>query len=185
MRKYLLYMLPAFAVISLFFAFRSATPGIANGVIGDIKYSLLTPHDFDMLNGPGWVLMDGQAIQQNWDLYSQVLRNYSSSDANNPYKEIANNLPDARGVFFRGMNAGRDGDRSDISGNRLVGNYQEDQVGPHSHPLPQQMIRSGGSLKGGVSSAFMDMVNVSTLNNDGKETRPKNIALYVYVKVGN
>lgn len=93
----------------------SATQIVANGsgTLGDVKYSILAPTQFQKLNGNEWRLMDGQSI------VGTKLSQMTGKSA----------LPDARGMFIRGMNANREFPFGDLDGNRPVGSEQNDMVG--------------------------------------------------------
>lgn len=93
----------------------SATQIVPNssGTLGDVKYSILAPTEFQKLNGNEWKLMDGQSI------VGTKLSQMTGKSA----------LPDARGMFIRGMNANREFPFGDLDGNRPVGSEQNDMVG--------------------------------------------------------
>lgn len=139
-----------------------------NGAVGDVKMSLLLPEPFRQLNGDGWVLMDGQND-------SQKLKDWTG----------LSKVPDARGVFLRGMNLGRPTDKGDTAGDRLVGAYQADSFKKHSHTL-------NGGYDGKNSNTHLCLKHSHkdakghpgpTNQSGGAETRPRNIAVYIYVKV--
>jgi hypothetical protein len=142
------------------------------GMVGDVKFSTLEPALFKKVNGEGWVLMDG--------------RNIVGEDLADLMK--IQNIPDARGVFIRGMNLGRETSTGDPDGtNRTVGSFQADQLGQHSHIAP---VGDGG---GGEPGKYIDRTHnpnaegirpaVSTKPAGGTETRPRNITLYAYIKI--
>lgn len=102
-------------------------------------------------------------------------------------------VPDSRGVFLRGLNVfdavGEFGgmikkaetDFIDTYGTRIVGSYQKDEFRAHDHsyfaPISSSPIRgSGGYAPENPSSG-------TTGRTGGKETRPKNIAVYCYIKI--
>jgi hypothetical protein len=85
----------------------------SSGTLGDVKYSILAPTEFQKLNGNEWKLMDGQSI------VGTKLSQMTGRSA----------LPDARGMFIRGMNANREFPFGDLDGNRPVGSEQNDMVG--------------------------------------------------------
>lgn len=186
--------------IALFFIFgtHSKKDATSNGVLGDIKYSILAPEDFQRLNGTEWVLLDGQPIQENWDLYREVFKKYSRTDVNNPYSELINpqknNLPDARGVFLRGMNYGRGIDTGNVEGDKKVGYYQFDAFQGHKFPLTQITSEEGKGFDWKFEGGYNDYRKkyISGPIDDGhgtprvdRETRPRNIVVYIYVKVKN
>ena len=140
---------------------------ISSGNIGDVKYSILQPFKFSQVNGPGWVLMDGRNIEgSNLAIISGL-------------KEIY----DARGVFIRGVNQNRDDGKGDVQINRRVGSYQSDTFKKHKHEylFPSSINSHGGNDGGGRWAG--DMTDRSTTFKGGDETRPRNIALYVYIKI--
>lgn len=145
---------------------------MATGTLGDVKYSILNPERFVNLNGKGWVLMDGRNIN-NTDLFKLTGMNM---------------LPDARGVFVRAMNENRDPEDGDSDGNRIIGTYQVDSVGPHLHKYYFPGYHSSDKYEGGGNYRRVMLEEGGERNtsaSDSKETKPRNIALYVYVKVNN
>lgn len=168
-------------IISTFFALNkvgiSSAKEKANGTIGDVKYSLLNPDQFKAQNGKGWVLMDGSEIKGT-DLANFV---------------DIKNVPDARGVFIRGMNLQRDAEEGDPEGNRSPGSLQMDSFQGHGHVHEQS---GGGEFAPGtfqgvygndkyLSNRILEPSSIKRFGTArfGSETRPKNIALYVYIKV--
>ncbi len=168
------------------------------GAIGDVKYSLLPPEEFIVQNGDGWVLMQGQNIQ--------------GTPLGKALPKITN-LPDGRGMFIRAMNESRTGEFADEDGNRQIGSVQKGSVGKHKHPIhdpghthhverdgavmattPTDIRTKKGFHMGGKDYEYAGISffqiqwgasNISVLENenDGIETRPNNIALYLYVKI--
>jgi hypothetical protein len=151
-----------------------------NGFIGDIKYSILEPGKFEIYH-PGWKLLKGQTIPVDSGLG----------------KEGITELPDARGVFLRGMHEKRDDGKGDSDISRYVGSFQEDAIKKHSHNLSNEIGYFGGwggsnLFSGGTPGNPMSIGNdgktpVSVLdygrNLNAEETRPKNIAIYIYIKI--
>ncbi len=100
--------------------------------------------------------------------------------------------PDLRGKFIRGLNQ--------IYGigepilnqsqanpqNMQIGAYQEDRVGSHSHPFP---TNDDGTPVGGAHRALGypkkpgPSVATAENDNDQRETRPKNISVYFYLRI--
>ena len=138
--------------------------------IGDVKYSVLDPDQFARQNGPGWVLMKGQDIQDS-DLFKLTGRK---------------TLPDARGIFIRGMNLGRAQTEGDADGNRDVGIYQFDSFKHHSHVYlygNDHGRRHTYMPEGQGDAQPVDSARRDSEEAGDKETRPRNIALYTYIKV--
>lgn len=114
-----------------------------------------------------WVLADGRTATTE---YFQATGNA--------------NVPDLRGMFLRGLNEGRNDGKEDpdpdFEGNvRIAGSYQADTLKSHSH------LESLASGNGGIhSGGSYGVVNqVQTGKTGGNESRPRNMAVYWYVKV--
>lgn len=155
----------------------------AQFTLGDVRYSILEPSVFIPLNR-GWILLDGGASPESRRIYqTSLLRSLTGMDS----------LPDARGVFIRGMNESRSLDSGDVDGDGTVGRYQKDAVIKHTHNLNKadhSIAAMHGSDKAEGDDRFLPTpypLHLEVLdtgrNLDGKETRPRNIALYVYIKV--
>ncbi len=159
------------------------------GTIGDVKYSILVPDEFKKLNGDGWRLMDGTPIG------GTELAKYT----------VLTHLPDASNNFIRCL------DPKDKS--RVVGSPQNDTTrlprtkkftggtsttGEHAHSLAPyrptfvhgHQHKTGAELSGvGKTPPIYTQTdgehNHNIIVNGGgdPETRPKNIALYIYIKV--
>lgn len=136
---------------------------------GRIIYSLLAPEQF-LASLPAhektsWALLDGRSISNT--KLSQLLN--------------TDKLPDARGMFIRGMQAGRNDGLGDPESKRSVGSFQADELKSHSH---EYQASNGGpegtNPDGGHGVAAY---NKSTSINGGIETRPQNIAVYTYIKI--
>ena len=129
---------------------------------------LATMVQMDTLDGI-WVLADGRASTME---YFQA----TGEDK----------VPDLRGIFLRGINAGLAGALADPDGERVAGNIQADTLGVHTHtskstfPTAVSDIR-GTYFTGGVTN--WGSVSEATTASGGAETRPNNAAVYWYVKV--
>ena len=141
------------------------------GFIGDVKYSLLEPGIF-LAEHPGWQLLQGQELEVSIPLASLGVKK----------------LPDARGLFIRGMNMGRADQFADPDGEtRNITDPQTDGIAAHSHTI--ERIFSIGEAATGWGGGPNNMVHSTygatrqTQNSGIAETRPKNIAVYIYVKV--
>ncbi|MEJ1242526.1 hypothetical protein WBG78_30540 [Chryseolinea sp. T2] len=139
------------------------------GFLGDIRMSILHPATFEKEH-PGWVLMAGQKVELNWELGTLGVTQ----------------LPDARGNFLRGMNMGRDGDTGDPDGDvRSVGSFQQDDFKRHNHRIPIYLQHGNWSSDGNNWATQTNYApeTCAIFNEGGNETRPKNICVYVYIKV--
>jgi len=160
--------------------YQSSPPSI--GAIGDVKYSVLDPEKFKEKNGEGWVLMDDR------DIKGSDLHKLTGLDK----------LPDARGIFIRGMNLDRKSEEGDAEGNRPLGKYQKDSFAKHSHKFNDAYFADAtpncnekygknwlGEKDGDVDNRICDNLEKETEPVGEKETRPRNIALYTYIKISN
>ncbi len=177
MKKIVFIMAIVVSCITLV-SFSNLTPPPNEGKIGDVKYSILEPAKFIVLHGDGWILMDGRNIN-NSELFRLT---------------TMNTCPDARGVFIRGMNQSRNITEGDIDGDRKAGAYQADGVKKHQHGFSDAWfaeVNCGHGNELGSHSSDSDNMRCEsgdvTDNGIGllDETRPRNIALYTYVKINN
>ncbi|GAA3957505.1 hypothetical protein [Mucilaginibacter dorajii] len=177
------FLFPAVAVIVITTALSFNQKESPATSLGDVKYSILPPDQFKQMNGSGWVLLDGRKVNG-----SQLQKHFSM-----------NNIPDARGMFLRGLNYDRQDDLIDPFFKehhrvRVAGEYQGDIVGPHNHGWTG---RDGNGYPNKSEQRWMNPTDDPTHENHypvvsknnystagvGTETRPKNIALYVYIKI--
>ncbi|MCP4134098.1 MAG: tail fiber protein [bacterium] len=134
----------------------------------------------------GWLLCDGSSkLRTDYsDLFQAIGTAWGTSDGSRF------NLPDLQGYFLRGVNNGS-GNDPDIgmryarktggnSGDK-VGSYQVDELGEHSHFLPN--IRYVFSRKEGEgSSLILGIPEFETSSAGGNETRPKNAYVNYIIK---
>lgn len=140
------------------------------------------PSDFDPAISK-WVLADGQ-------------KDITISQ----YGQFKSHTPDLRGMFLRGMNEGRNDGKQDPEHNRTAGDYQQDTLQQHAHETTatgyQFKVRdedshykwdNGKKDLGYTSDGDADIVpaKVTSVKGDkvAKETRPKNVAVYFYIKI--
>ena len=105
-------------------------------------------------------------------------------------------LPDARGVFIRSMNLGRESGSGDPEGNREVGDFQADAFQGHKHFNQRIGVYKGEESPNNPHQRYVinpHPANESAGNYNagyGKprisnETRPRDIVLYTYIKISN
>ena len=159
---------------------------VCSGAVGDVKYSILNPTQFAAENGDCWVPLDGRALAATDRLKST----YGFSA-----------LPDAGGLFIRAQefSGGADNDPDRSSGSTIAQvqqdeleshNHTMNSAGAHSHPMGTRGF-TGDGLKGADGSgddqdAFTQSAgaHTHTINNTGgAETRPKNLNLWVYIRI--
>lgn len=166
----------------------------STGCVGDIKYSILKPGVFTK-RYPGWVLLDGGSSIETDSIF-KVSKLYNLLKVPS--------LPDARGVFLRGMNEGRSIETGNPDGDKPVGTRQSDEFETHDHEIfagvDNQRRRIMASLGwaggwggvGNVSPVHAERVPNSVHESgmikilgrgEAIETRPRNIVLYIYIKV--
>lgn len=160
-----------------------------SGRIGDVKYSVLPLAQFQTQNGDCWRLMDGTTLP-----VGNALRGLTS------WTEV----PDARGVFLRSHDdrttASNEREDPDRDENTAIGTSQQDAIQSHRHlginrrlfesvnPEIRGFLNTSGSVSISVYPAdpHDDSGLIKTSADNARastETRPKNINLYLYIRV--
>ncbi len=162
--------------------------------VGTILQSILPPDAFLRVKPAGvWVLGNGSQLgDQNSPLavFMKLNRNsYYDLALFNEKDEVR--MPDLGGVFLRGVDATNDGTGDDVL--RKIGSHQKDEVGPHTHWAAHTFPTSinAPDLDAGNTAltlkdwrpVYPNAPEAITHANDGSETRPENIAVYVYIRV--
>ena len=128
---------------------------IEDGFVGEYKYSDLTEAELQGEYGTKWILADGRDV------------------TGSKYAEITgrNNVPDARGLFFRGKNNGRSDGNENPAGEQDLGSYEDDTTrrprnsnfstdpsGSHYHVQGQVAGGAGryGTTNTGINGQFYD-----------------------------
>ena len=121
-----------------------------------------------------WALADGRDVTRS--KYEQLLR--------------ATTVPDLRGLFLRGINEARADDRRDPEGQgRHPGDYQADSVVSHGHALSPRIaelalnVGFGGYPEHVVGAHAANGTTVTPALYGGAETRPRNAAVYWYIRI--
>ena len=196
MKKYLILtsLLSSTLLFCLSSAFSVKTTTDSTGSLGEVRYSVLDPTQFKQQNGNGWILMDGRDIPGT-DLAALGF----------------SKLPDVRGMFIRGMdmNIMNDPDGNRIVGSFQSDGFKShshqssftvtgDATNRFFCAVPNAQKEISGVQVGNAFSndgtagiarvSFAELIKINstlTINNEGttNETRPKNIALYVYIKI--
>jgi hypothetical protein len=159
-----------------------------SGAIGDVKYSVLDPTQFALVNGNCWIPLDGRNISGS---RLAIIRG-------------VNTIPDAGGLFFRAQEfiggANRDPLRTPGT---TIGNIQTDDYKSHNHTINDpghthnwlRGTESDDSGSGGSYGEFTlipgqrgDVISSSTTgitinNRGGDETRPINMNLWTYIRI--
>ncbi len=148
---------------------------IRNLPVGTIVSSMLPPTKFaeavgDLDRTPTeWALADGQKDITN-SRYGQLTGNRTP--------------PDLRGMFLRGMNEGRNDGMQDPQDGRKAGQPQADMLGQHHHIVGSRWETPGSqNYKFTEDKGSTKPDNYSTKDEGGAETRPRNVAVYFYIKI--
>jgi hypothetical protein len=163
---------------------------------GTVIYSMLPPKDFIKKN-PDWMLMDGGDSVTSRKVYGTATGAKEMFAASRLHTEgDVEDFPDARGLFIRGMNLGREVDSGDADGDRKVAVKQSDTFkkhdhggGVHGHGFTSSTTMNdwgGNVVVGGSAGGQPRAVSSSSkvINAEGNdETRPRNLSLYIYIKV--
>ena len=126
----------------------------------------------------GWLVCDGSEVSRTdyADLYATIGTVWGHGD------QIATfNLPDLRGEFIRGFDAGRG-----VDVDRTFGSVQDDDIKSHSHSNNGQTgaVNSHGDAypyRVGIAGSGTS-ANGNTGLFGGAETRPRNIAMTYAIK---
>lgn len=164
---------------------REVTAATVSGVpIGTVVASMLDPARFSQMVGTGgdfspqtstWIPADGREVPGS--RYASVLSR--------------SRVPDLRGLFIRGLNAfemgrdrlGTEPQWADPDGaSRQPGDPQADSFKAHMHKI---YTTSGSGVKSGENPNYVNKLGAdgSTSAEGGSETRPRNAALYYYIKI--
>ena len=166
------------------------------GKVGDIRFSMLPPTIFEEEN-PGWVLMDGRKVD------GSSYENLIGLDS----------IPNAINQFFRGMGGSYDAADGDIldGKSRQVGSVQEFSTarpklefsgntgrhGAHQHSFKAGTVnKDPKDRKWQLGNLFQGKLHNWSTSTEGihahnfevsiggdMETRPTNLAFYVYIKI--
>lgn len=165
-----------------------------NGRVED-KTGYLTPvgtiNAFAGTDPPkGWLVCDGSAVRRDIyaDLFAAIGENWGKGDDLTTF-----NLPDLRGYFLRGQDAGamKDPDaskRKNSAGEEIgdkVGSYQEDRFRDHKHRYTTKNSYINRGSSGGQAAVWRGDANADSgnaTNNPGDETRPKNASVLYIIK---
>jgi microcystin-dependent protein len=128
----------------------------------------------------GFILCAGSAVSRTVfsDLFRAIGTTYGVGDGSTTF-----NLPDLRGEFIRGLDAGRG-----VDSGRALGSAQGHQFQDHQHFTNFLTSINTTSLNGVVATTSAGALDANSLSrtastgNFGSETRPRNIAMNFIIK---
>lgn len=124
----------------------------------------------------GWVLCDGALLNRTTyaTLFSVIGVTYGAGDGLTTFA-----VPDLRGVFVRGVDAGRG-----LDSGRALGSLQADEFRSHTHGVRADNGGWNTNTNNIVSGTDRGWVyTAQTIASGGAETRPINVALNAIIKV--
>ncbi|MBN1932888.1 MAG: hypothetical protein JW786_14895 [Desulfobacterales bacterium] len=158
---------------------------IANLPIGTIVPSMLHPSLFAKVVGDPSVF---DPEKSSW-----VLADKQKDITRSRYGKLLNNTrytPDLRGMFLRGMNEGRNDGKQDPKRDRIAGDYQRDALQEHGHETTATEFKwndtttdYGYTSEGKAHAPTASVMTVKEPAYAAIETRPKNVAVYFYIKI--
>lgn len=122
----------------------------------------------------GWLVCDGSTVSRTEyaDLFATIGTLWGHGDEVTTF-----NLPDLRGEFVRGFDAGRG-----VDDGRAFASAQNDELKSHRHEIPTAVRTSSyGAISEWNSSGGTNSTRYSEYEG-GVETRPRNIAMTYAIK---
>ena len=121
----------------------------------------------------GWLECHGAAVSRQTyaTLFNVIGTRYGVGDGSTTF-----NLPDLRGEFIRGWDAGRGRDLG-----RVLGSWQADEFRSHSHGIG--ILKVTNNDRGSYSSTVSVDDDGQTDPAGGVETRPMNVAMRYIIKI--
>lgn len=152
--------------------------------IGEVVGSMLTLTQFQAIMGTGWILCDGESV---------VGSQYQILTSNN-------NVPDARGQFFRGQQGARTDGNGNPDGNLPLATYTPDNFASHAHDNTTVLFGFGGFFLAtldprGVTASGTDFDHVNDAFSSlsvslqlygtglGLETQPYNGTINWFIRI--
>jgi hypothetical protein len=122
---------------------------------------------------PGWFFCYGQAISRAAypRLFSAIGTVYGAGNGSTTF-----NVPDLRGEFVRGFDAGRG-----IDTGRVLGSFQIDEFKSHTHDYDKIDLIPNGELDNNPQAGSTFSL-APTAAVGGLETRPRNIAMNYIIR---
>lgn len=153
---------------------------LCSGAVGDVKYSFLNPTQFAAQNGDCWVPLDGSSLSGT---KLGMITGIST-------------LPNAGGLFIRAQEFSNSPDNDpDRNSGTNIGTFQDGAIQSHRHTVSQTTIRKMSNDdvinsspefdrgNGVIEASFPIPPDPNTSFTGGSETRPKNLNLWIYVRI--
>ena len=120
----------------------------------------------------GWLFCRGQAISRTTyaALFAAIGTDYGVGDGSTTF-----NIPDLRGEFVRGFDAGRG-----VDSGRVLGSSQADELKAHTHSYTE--TTQATDTQSGGDTYYINATSGTTGSTGGAETRPRNIAMNYMIK---
>lgn len=121
----------------------------------------------------GWLECHGAAVSRQTyaTLFAVIGTHYGAGDGRTTF-----NLPDLRGEFIRGWDAGRGRDAG-----RVLGSWQADEFRSHTHGIG---VKRQNDVDRGSNSSIVSIDTEGTTDPaGGVETRPMNVAMKYIIKI--
>jgi microcystin-dependent protein len=132
---------------------------------------------FDLAEAPaGWVAALGQAVPRTGATaayFAKVGTRYGAGDGSTTY-----NLPNLQGEFLRALDISRG-----VDPGRTLGSFQADELAFHTHSITSNGITSTSGTRNASGSDTTSPRTVTTNGTGGNETRPRNVAYLVCIKL--
>ena len=121
----------------------------------------------------GWLECNGAAVSRQTyaALFAVIGTRYGAGNGSTTF-----NLPDLRGEFIRGWDAGRGRDAG-----RVLGSWQADEFRSHTHGIG---VKRQSDVDRGSNSSLVSVDTEGTTDPaGGAETRPMNVAMKYIIKI--
>jgi len=139
-----------------------------------VQPGLILPFAFSTAPS-GFLLCDGAEVSRTIyaNLFNYIGETFGSGDGSTTF-----NVPDLRGQFVRGWDAG-----AGVDPGRSFGSNQEDEFKSHTHTEQHLVpVSWDGVDNAATDSGEHDLTTSDTGATGGDETRPKNVALSYCIK---
>jgi hypothetical protein len=150
----------------------STTGALPTGLVTTIDYYVIyvSANTYQLSTTLGGTPVATSGTQSGTHSYMQSL--YGLGDGSTTF-----NVPDYRGQFLRGLDAG-----AGIDTGRTLGTRQADMFASHTHVMNSVQPVAGGTSSWTPTVQNTTNVSLITLATGGTETRPKNIAVNYGIK---